>query len=329
MGRRTVIGALLEHLGYPTTSDQEGDASPAALELAGGRLTLPETAVAIDDLTATQRKVAEFFLHHTEDCAFLPAVAIAQRSGVSESSVLRFAIPCGFSGFPELQGFVQSLIRDQLSLSGRLERVVASGGRSGNVLRHVIETDMRNLEETLRTVSASEFDRAVQILAGASRVHVLGLRTSASLASLLAVTLRYIGRDAALVDLGVGDFWERLAFMRPDDVMVAISFRSYTSWTQEIIQYVAERGIPIVLITDSLLAPPTRFATASLVVHRSPGTIVESSTAPMSVINALAVGLARTDEAKSMESLRENERLWRTKGVHNRARRSEDEGGGG
>lgn len=267
-------------------------------------------------LSPAQRRVAEFFLSRMEDCAFLPAAAIARQCSVSESTVVRFATSCGFSGFPILQQFIQTLVRDRLSITGRLETVVKSTGDAKDILESVLKADILNLEDTLRNIDRKQFDAAVTGIANAQNVQVLGLRTSASLASLFAVTLRYIGKSATELTLGIGDYLERLSFASVDDVLVAITFRSYTQATQQLLGIAHEKGIPIILITDSPIAPGTDLASVILVVQRGTSSIIESSTAPMSLINALAVGVAKADEARAISHLRANEELWKQAGLH-------------
>lgn len=309
----TALDLILERLtpGAPPQASVD-----AILEIAGEKVQLARRPVSAESLTRSQRRVADFLVANPEDCAFLPAAAIGSRCGVSESTVVRFAFICGLSGYPQMQRIIQLLLRDRLSISERVEQVVSGPESERHILQRVVGADIKSLEQTLEAISFEEFDKAISLLDGAERIHVLGLRTSAALASMLATTLRYIGRDATTVDLGIGDFWERLAYLKAGDVFVAISFRSYTTWTQDIIRHVHQMGIPVILITDSVYAPPTAFAAARLVVHRGKGTIVESSTAPMSLVNALAVGVAVADEERSLASLRTLEELWQDKGLH-------------
>lgn len=314
---QSVLDLLLDSL-RPNAASEGSACELEEPKLTRESLELVRPPVSVERLTSAQRRVADFLLSEPEDAAFLPAAAIAKRCGVSESSVVRFAAACGMSGFPQLQRTMQRLLRDRLSLTERVGSVVAVRNRGESILQRVIGADQRSLEQTLKVLDPDEFSAAVSRIIQARKIHVLGLRTSAALATMLAITLRYIGRDAAVVELGIGDYWERLSFVQQDDVLLVLSFRAYTRWTQEISRHVHALGVPIVLITDSLLAPAASLASAKLVVHRAKGAIVESSTAAMSVINALAVAVAQEDEERSIRSLRSMEELWEKKGLHER-----------
>ena len=64
----------------------------ALLALLGGRRLSP-----------AQRRIAQYLLDHMPASAFLSSVALAQRAGVSQPSVTRFAAALGFSGYPALR----------------------------------------------------------------------------------------------------------------------------------------------------------------------------------------------------------------------------------
>ena len=315
MPNNLALKALLTHATAEYRVSRDGEMG-TQLIISGKTFPIGSDLPNSGKLSQTQRKVADFYLSNFEECAFLSASKIAERSGVSESSVVRFATTCGFSGFPAFQRMIQHLVRERLSISKRLLKAVSDSEDTSAVLANVIETDIANLHQTLELISPDQFENAVSLMSAAKRIYVVGLRTSAALATILAMALRFIGRESIELTLGIGDYWEKLNFIGPDDILVAITFRSYTKATQEIIHHVYEKNIPIIMITDSAFAPGTDIANTNLIVQRDSNSIVESSTTPVSLINALAVGVAKADEKQAVENLRANETLWQQKGIH-------------
>ena len=50
-----------------------------------------------------QRHIAQYILSNYEKAAYMTAAKLGALSGVSESTVVRFAIELGYNGYPEMQ----------------------------------------------------------------------------------------------------------------------------------------------------------------------------------------------------------------------------------
>ena len=55
------------------------------------------------DLTRTEKRIADYFLDHSESLYFMTARDIAQELGVSDTSIIRLCRTLGYRGFRELQ----------------------------------------------------------------------------------------------------------------------------------------------------------------------------------------------------------------------------------
>jgi DNA-binding MurR/RpiR family transcriptional regulator len=58
-----------------------------------------------------QRAIGNYILTNYDKAAFMTASRLGEVTGVSESTVVRFATVLGFDGYPELQTALQELIR--------------------------------------------------------------------------------------------------------------------------------------------------------------------------------------------------------------------------
>src|ERR1700727_882936 len=63
-------------------------------------------------LSPAQRRIAQYLLDHMPDSAFLSSVVLAQRAGVSQPSVTRFAAALGFSGYPAFRDALRAIALD-------------------------------------------------------------------------------------------------------------------------------------------------------------------------------------------------------------------------
>lgn len=269
-----------------------------------------------DGLTPSQTVVAEYLLERREHAAFATAAEVARRTGVSESTVVRLAGSLGLDGYPALQALVQRTLRDRLSTVRRMERAAAGLQGEADLIERVRVRDLENLERSYEALSRASFERAVDLIAGAERLVAIGLRTSHALAVLFTTALGYVGKDATLLDLGIGDPYDRLERLDERSVAVGFSVPRYTRATTELLAFARERGAATIAFTDSPVSPLGRIADVTLTAVTDMDAFFESFTAPLSVVNALVLAVAMRDEEASLAALGRREELWRQHDVY-------------
>ncbi|MEJ2287738.1 MAG: MurR/RpiR family transcriptional regulator [Deinococcales bacterium] len=269
-----------------------------------------------EDLTPSQRVVAEYLLGRRDSAAFETAAEVARNTGVSESTVVRLAGGLGLDGYPALQALVRRMLRDRLSTVRRMEHAARDLQGDTDLLERVRVRDTENLDRTYASLSRVAFDRAVELLARAERRVAIGLRTSHSLAVLFATALGYVGRDVELLDLGIGDAFDRLDRLGPGSVAVGFSVPRYTSATAELLAFARDRGAHTIAFTDSPVSTLGRIADVTLTAVTDMDAFFESFTAPLSLVNAVVLAVAMADERASLAALGRREDLWRRAGVY-------------
>jgi len=100
----------------------------------------------------------------------------------------------------------------------------------------------------------------VEQLAKAGTIYLIGLRRSFPIASYMAYALGKLGVRAILVDAVGGLASEQITFAGPQDAVLAISFTPYASETISLARAAAQKGVPIVSITDSPFSPLAQVA---------------------------------------------------------------------
>ncbi len=268
------------------------------------------------ELTAAQRRAAQYIMDHYEESIFLTAAKLAHKAGVSEATIVRLAQVLGFNGFPKFQQMLRTNLQDKLTTVTRLERTVKSVSTDGDMLAKIMREDIRNLSETLRDISPETFHRAVTDMENAKRIFIVGLRGAHAPALVLALYLRFLGKHASAVIPGYGDIWNNLHGLGAGDLTIGISIPRYTKLTIEIMEYAKENGARVGVITDSLISPLARNADWVLPIHSRLDSFIESFTAAMSLVNALLTDLSVRNPEETMKTLKERELLWQKKEIY-------------
>jgi DNA-binding MurR/RpiR family transcriptional regulator len=268
------------------------------------------------ELTDAQRRAAQYIMDHYEESIFLTASKLAQKAGVSEATIVRLAQVLGFDGFPKLQQMLRTQLQDRLTTVTRLEQTVKHTQANDHILSRIMQEDIRNLSETLRDIPIETFHQAVTDMKNARRIFVVGLRGAHAPALVLALYLRFLGKQATPVIPGYGDVWNTLHGLGADDLAIGISLPRYTKLTIEILEFAKETGARVGAITDSLISPLARNADWVLPVHSRLDSFIESFTAAMSLVNALLTELSVQNPDETMKALKEREILWQKKEIY-------------
>jgi DNA-binding MurR/RpiR family transcriptional regulator len=261
-------------------------------------------------MSAKQRNVARVVLSRYKDAAFLTARALAREAGVSEATVVRFAAFLGYPSYAGLQRHLQDLLREELTMSERLRLSRHEVEAETDLVTRVAYREIEHLEELLRGLNRSTFEKAVALVREAPAVCVVGLRAAAPLAEYLGYNLQKIKDGVTTLTSNGSVGYDILARQPKGAVAVVVAFPRYLAEVVRLAQAAREMALPIVGLTDNPLSPVARLADVALVVPYGVTFITEAFAAPMALINALlaAVGLSR--ERESLARLDRLERVF-------------------
>lgn len=257
-----------------------------------------------------QKKIGEFILTQYDKAAFMTAGKLGSTVGVSESTVVRFAMALGYEGYPEFQQVLQELLRNRLTSAQRME-VGQNQIGSDEVLEKVLRRDIDKIEKTLAAVNKTDFYAAVDAISNAKNIYVLGVRSSAPLADFLGFYLNLMYDNVKVVHASTSsEVFEKTFRVTKGDVFIAISFPRYSKQTFRTAGFASDRGADVIAITDSAASPLAGVAKYKLLAVSDMLSFIDSLTAPLSLINALLVALGMRRTKELTETFHELEHVW-------------------
>lgn len=257
-----------------------------------------------------QRAIARYIIDNYEKAAYMTAARLGNLTGVSESTVVRFAIELGFEGYPEMQRALQELTRTKLNSVQRMEVTNNLIGNS-DILEKVLVSDMDKIRRTLEEIDKKAFYDAIDKIVAAKNIYIMGVRTSSYLAGSLNYSFRMIFDNVRLIQTTSGsEMFEQLIRIGEGDVMIAISFPRYSKRIINAVAFAQSRGADVVAITDSAQSPIAAHANQLLTACSDMASFVDSLVAPLSIVNAIIVALSRKKKDELTVRLHELENIW-------------------
>jgi DNA-binding MurR/RpiR family transcriptional regulator len=257
----------------------------------------------LDQLTKSERKIADYLQRSFEEAAFFSAAELAERLNLSEATVVRFAQSIDFSGFPELRQCLQELFKEKVTHATRLRKKLAELSPEAHIFEQVMAMEMEYLTDAMRTVSREAFDETVRLICGAKRLFVYGLSGSATLAELLEHRLRRFGMEVVPLTQSGREVCEKLLMLTDEDVFFALLFFNLSEVMVSTLDYAKHCGCQVILLTDTLGPHLRDKVDVLLEARRGPVMAFHSLIVPMVIIQALILAVARADEETSMATL--------------------------
>ena len=267
-------------------------------------------------LSKGQRRLAQYIAESYDKAAFMTASKLGKAVGVSESTVVRFAMELGYDGYPSMQKTMQEMVVNRLT---SVQRIEVANDRIGDqdILSMVLQADIDKLRQTGDTVDRKEFQAAVDAILRAKRIYILGVRSAATLANFFGYYLNYMFRNVHIVTAsGANEMFEQIVGVGPEDVVIAFSFPRYSTSTAKGARYCRSTGATVIGLTDSCLSPVGQNCDHILLVKNDMVSLVDSLVAPLSVTNALIVALAARREKELAKTFSSLEHIWEEYNVY-------------
>ena len=271
----------------------------------------------LGSMSKGQKKIASYILEQPEQAAYMTASKLGATVGVSESTVVRFAIELGFAGYPELHRAMQESLQKRLTSVQRV-RVANDRIPDDSLLESVLERDAEQIYATLENIDKEAFASAVEAILSARKIYIIGLRSSFALAEFLDYYLGLVLPNVHLVrNAGGGEIFEQLMKAGEGDVVVAISFPRYSARIVNAVDFATKSGSKVIAITDGPSSPIAGKAFATLSAKSTMVSFADSLVAALSIINALIAAIGKKKEDEISETLARFERVWDEYQVYN------------
>lgn len=235
------------------------------------------------------RQCADYILQNTHEIAFSTVAEISERANVQPSAVMRFCQVIGFGGYTDMQKLVRQTIQPKMpDYNERIQNLRESGDDSpAAILAEFVEAGRKSLEQLSATVNEASLEQAVETLAQAQLIHVVGMRRAYPVASYLSYAFEKLHIPSVLH--GGGGRLTHAEAMREGDALIAITFAPYSPETIALADEAVSRGLPVILMSDSPSLPINGTSVVPLIVSEIDFGAFRSLSATLSLAISLAV----------------------------------------
>lgn len=242
---------------------------------------LVKTKEKYDSLTKGLKKVADNLLADPMTFAIHPAKQSGKIIGVSETMIIRFCNEIGYKGFKDFQYDVREYL-----LNNMQDVTTSTNEKYEHPLVKSMTLDMMNLKRNIEHIDVTLIEQVVDMIMENKKRVIVGHYHSFSYAHWLSFNLQYLIGETILYR--AEEDFQLIEKLPEDSIVITFSFFRYAIETIKIAEKAKKRGLTVIAITDTSVAPIVEYADVviPLVFTGNRGTI-HKSPITMSILNAI------------------------------------------
>lgn len=265
-------------------------------------LLRPRIVAKYDNLTPKERKIADYLLKNHSTAFSLSAADLAEKTGVSLATVVRFSRHIGFSGFYQLRAHMINEVKEELIPEERF-KLLSHNKDSLSTLVKIAKQDVENINQTLNAIDRKNFKIFITELRKAKSVYTIGIGISSILARSAAYLLKQAGLRAHFCGQDEHSFIEVLINLDKKDAVFGFSFPPYSGETVKAMKFCYEHGLTCLSITDKMTSPITKWSNVYLRAQTKNLMFTNSISSVLMIINALSTEIALINKAKIVPNI--------------------------
>lgn len=260
-----------------------------------------------DQMSALEQKLADILLAAPGQLAMQTATELATSAGVSKATATRFFRSLGYASYEEARLQARDL------RGGGSPLYLQDRGRAANttedLLQQQLEREVANIRQTYQSLDQAELFAAVQAIASARRVVVIGFRYGQTIAQMFRTHLIQVRGDVLLLPAPGDSLAEYLAALGEDDVAICIGVRRRMPQLEQAMGIMARRGVRLLYLADVLAGSPALLATWVIRCHTESTLMFDSNASVSAITNLLCSLVGRELSGGKASHLERVERL--------------------
>jgi len=197
-----------------------------------------------ETFTTAEQKIAAHLLQNIDSIPFETAASLGKRVDVSPMTVGRFLRNLGYAGLGELKKELRGGVSWMQLYGSAGDGDAASPSES-------LQAEIRGLTAAHALTNGKEWTSIVDRLVNADRVSVASFHHGRFLGIGFASLLQHVKPRTSFADGLDGAYADVLLDSTKNSCVVLIDFRRYSRHFRLLAEEVAQRGIPLVIITDT------------------------------------------------------------------------------
>lgn len=263
----------------------------------------------MSDFSKGQRIIGRYIISNYDKASYMTASMLSKCAGVSESTVNRFILEMGFSGYASFQKELEKYVRRQLKQVRKLDFSMDSM-EPDDLADFVMQKDIEHIQLARQQLDLYGLLEAADNICNAQRIYIVGNQNCRILAEILEEHLTLFFQNTVLItNMDSETILRKLLHLTPHDVVIGISIPRYSIRTIKALEFASDKNAKIVTLTDQKHSPLCLYSSCNLTALCDMSSIVESYSAMVSLMNVLTVSIFMKKKEFVLQSIENLEQV--------------------
>lgn len=204
-----------------------------------------------DDLSRTQKKIADYILDNQEEACFRPLKKLSDEIGVSEATIIKFSKIVGCDSYFKLKVMLQENLKNIVNKSEKINQC-RDHIKKDSTLSDIIDLENKSLQSAIGEIGLSQFLKASTIIEQSKKIYVIGEGSCRVVRDHLLFRLKYMGFNAQefVVSNNFQEDIENDKFEK--DVLYIVSdLPKYNKKISRFVSYLSGKNIDVIGFSES------------------------------------------------------------------------------
>lgn len=244
---------------------------------------------------------------HYKEIAFLTLADFSKATGISESTIIRFAVALGYDGYPAFRKDFQQMIRSELTTFERFKLSSDGRGHRNQINRpfeKTLQIERDNIHKLVESIHQEDLKQVIHYFNSAKTVFVAGAQSTESVAQYFGYHLSIISNNVRIITRADGDAVNILKEVDRRSVVFLISLVRYPRSLVNIGLWAKKKGAKVVVITDNILSPFNDIGDVLLIVPTTFISFLYTNATLIALINSIIVEFGSKRKRRVIEHLK-------------------------
>ena len=257
-----------------------------------------------DSFTRGQRLLASFITEHCDKAAFMSSFELADFTGVSQSTVIRFSLALGYDTFTSFQQALREELKYRLNALERFEYLTEDLS-DDDVVSRIVLADSRNIKKNLSDYKSELLQSVCSRILLADKIYVYGQGASCAASIYLSSYLNNMLPNVSCINQMNIDPLSAISQIDEGDLLILISFPVHLNSTLSVLKYAKAKNACRITISESATSTVADLSDIALSSEYGEYGINGTLAPVISLCGAIVCVLARSDErfAKKLHNI--------------------------
>jgi len=245
-------------------------------------------------LSSKLKQAADYVVAHPVDTATRSLRSVAEDSGVAPATFSRLARALDYDSFEDLREVIRATIGRKVdSFSARAERLQSNyNDNEGDFLTTHLTACLNNISSFAEQVDKDQLESAVTQLHKSRKVLLFGALGSTAIVEYMSYMASFLTDNWAVAGHMGGSVGRSMVALDSRDALLIVTKPPFSPRAIHAAMLARERGVHVIVITDSHTCPALRHASTAFIVPTQSPHFYSSYTATLFLVETMIGMLA-------------------------------------